>query len=102
MNRKNFLSALVTMAPGITALQGESRDDEELKTAIIPPYLKTGDTIGITSPAGYILRHEIQPAILQMESWGFNVRIGDTIGKRDSSFGGTDDERAGDFQQMLD
>ena len=37
-----------------------------------------------------------------MENWGFKIRIGDTVGKKDFTFGGTDEERAKDFQQMLD
>src|SRR4029077_13305620 len=72
------------------------------QSPIIPPYLQNGDSIGITCPAGYITLQEIQPAIQQIESWGFKIRIGDTVGKKDFTFGGTDDERAKDFQQMLD
>ena len=37
-----------------------------------------------------------------MESWGFVVRVGMTVGKRDFSFGGTDEERARDMQILLD
>jgi len=37
-----------------------------------------------------------------MESWGYQIKVGDTIGKRDFTFGGTDEERRKDFQQMLD
>lgn len=69
---------------------------------LIPPYLKRGDIIGITSPAGYITLTELQPAIQQMESWGLKIRIGNTIDKRDFTFGGTDAERAADFQRLLD
>ncbi len=58
--------------------------------------------MGITSPAGYITIEELQPAIEQIQSWGLKVRLGTTIGKRDFSFGGTDQERAQDFQRMLD
>jgi len=58
--------------------------------------------IGITAPAGHIDLNEIQPAVIQMESWGFKTKIGSTIGKKDFTFGGTDDERANDFQAMLD
>ncbi|WP_414649302.1 S66 peptidase family protein [Chitinophaga sp.] len=36
-----------------------------------------------------------------MESWGFNIRIGKTVGDRDFSFGGTDAERLADLQAML-
>ncbi|MEO6914708.1 MAG: LD-carboxypeptidase, partial [Chitinophagaceae bacterium] len=73
------------------------------KTAVkTPPYLKPGDAIGIFCPAGFISIPEIQPSILQIESWGFKVIVGDTVGKKDFSFGGTDNERAADFQRMLD
>ena len=37
-----------------------------------------------------------------MESWGYKIQIGETIDKRDFTFGGTDEERTKDFQQMLD
>lgn len=67
-----------------------------------PPSLKTGDTIGICSPAGFILLEDIAPAIARLELWGFKVRVGMTVGKRDGSFGGTDKERAQDLQEMLD
>lgn len=58
--------------------------------------------MGITSPAGYITLKEIQPATDKLNEWGFQVVVGTTIGKRDYTFGGTDEERAADFQQMLD
>lgn len=58
--------------------------------------------IGITSPAGPITPEEIQPALSVLESWGFRFKIGNTIGKRDFNFGGTDEERLRDLQQMLD
>lgn len=68
----------------------------------IPSYLKSGDTIGITSPAGYITSEQVQASALIMQGWGFNVKIGDAIGKRDFTFGGTDEERTMDMQRMLD
>ncbi|MEO6647447.1 MAG: LD-carboxypeptidase [Chitinophagaceae bacterium] len=101
MNRKNFLSSILASAATIPSLHNSLRDPDE-GAAIIPPYLKAGDTIGITSPAGFITREEIQPAVIQMENWGFKIRAGDTIGKRDFGFGGTDAERTADLQQMMD
>ncbi len=101
MNRKIFLSSLMVGAIAAPLVAGSGKSFVE-PASIIPPYLKAGDIIGITSPAGFITREELQPSILQMESWGFKVRIGNTIGKRDFSFGGTDAERAADLQQMLD
>jgi muramoyltetrapeptide carboxypeptidase len=76
--------------------------DNDEPAVIIPTYLKSGDTIGITSPAGYVTLQEIQPAIKQMESWALSVKIGESIGKRNFTFGGTDEERMMDFQRMID
>jgi muramoyltetrapeptide carboxypeptidase len=58
--------------------------------------------IGITSPAGYITVEEIQPAIKLMQDWGYKIKIGNSIGKRDFTRGGSELERATDLQQMLD
>lgn len=68
----------------------------------MPPYLKKGDTIGIACPAGYISLEDIQPAVSKIKEWGFEVKIGNTVGKKDFTYGGTDKERLDDFQQMLD
>ena len=106
MNRKNFLSSVITAGLSLPVLPGMAAAGKKLidepQDPIIPPYLKAGDTIGITCPAGYIMLADIQPAIQQMESWGLKVRVGDTVGKRDFSFGGGDDDRTRDLQQMLD
>ncbi|HEX5667967.1 MAG TPA: LD-carboxypeptidase, partial [Chitinophagaceae bacterium] len=67
-----------------------------------PPSLKPGDKIAITSPAGYITTEDIQPAKQMLESWGLVVRVGSTIGKRDYTFGGTDEERLKDLQLLMD
>jgi muramoyltetrapeptide carboxypeptidase len=101
MKRKNFIcSAAAVLAA--SKLSGFPAICAEENLFSLPPYLKPGDTIGITSPAGYITAEEIQPAVRKMEEWGYKVKPGDTIGKRDFTFGGTDEERANDFQQMLD
>lgn len=106
MNRKDFFKIslpAVTMAPAL--LGSKSVNAVTPHTAVkftMPAYLQPGDTIGITSPAGYISLAEIQPAVQLLKEWGFNVAIGNTIGKRNFTFGGTDAERLTDLQQMLD
>ena len=105
MKRKDFLSyvlaggSLLPVLPAMAAHAGKEGDD--YKKPVIPPYLKPGDTIGITCPAGFIMLKEIEPAMEQMKSWGFTIKVGDTVGKRDFTFGGSDADRAADFQQML-
>lgn len=99
MKRKDFLSAIIPAVASVKAVSLSSI--EESGSPIMPPYLKPGDTIGITSPAGYITAEEIAPAISRFKEWGFNTAIGSTIGQRDFTFGGTDAERLADMQQML-
>lgn len=100
MKRKDFLSSFAVAAAAAGSISSTIAIPE--KNGIIPPYLKPGDTIGITSPAGYITVKEIQSAIGKLKEWGYNVKVGDTIGKRAFTFGGTDEERLADLQQMLD
>ena len=89
MNRKHFLSSFLVAGlplPGWSVWRNEGENDAP--APILPRYLKPGDTIGITCPAGFITLPEIQPAMLQMIEWGFNIKEGDTVGKRDFTFGG--------------
>lgn len=102
MNRKHFLSFLAASSLTMGSFKAWSSPKALAKETEIPPYLQPGAIIGITSPAGYITLEQIRPAVQLMESWGFKIQIGNTIGKRDFSLGGTDDERTGDLQQMLD
>jgi muramoyltetrapeptide carboxypeptidase len=106
MHRKNFLSFIASSALSFP-LSGYHKSSPAVqrfnpKKFAIPPYLQAGDTIGITCPAGYISHEAIQPSVKLMESWGYKIREGSTVGKRDFTFGGSDNERMQDFQQMLD
>lgn len=103
MKRKQFIkSAATLLAASSMTLPAGAAISEEDDAGILPMHLKAGDIIGLISPAGYITVEEIQSAIKKMEEWGYKIRIGETIGKRDFTFGGSDDERVKDFQAMLD
>jgi muramoyltetrapeptide carboxypeptidase len=69
---------------------------------IQPSHLKQGDTIGIVCPSGYIPLEKVQICIETLEKWGYQVRLGKTVGAKKDSFSGTDTERAADLQFMLD
>lgn len=105
MDRKRFISSLVTASAALSTSRALANMPENLiaksghKT---PPYLQAGDTIGIISPSGYISLAEIMPAVQLIQSWGFNVTIGDNTGKKNFIYGGTDEERTTDLQEMLD
>jgi len=108
MDRKHFLSSALLAGASLSTVKSwainPNPSDEPLNSGKyrIPPYLKPGDTIGITCPAGFITKEEIAPSVKLMESWGYKIKIGKTVGARDFTYGGTDQERATDLQQMLD
>jgi muramoyltetrapeptide carboxypeptidase len=105
MKRNSFLQmagmgllSMPLMAAPLTSIAAE-RAARKIRQ---PRYLQSGDTIGITCPAGFASEETILPCKAILESWGYKVRLGDTVGKTDHTFGGTDTERAADFQRMMD
>jgi len=69
----------------------------------IPPYLKKGDRIAITCPAGYMPKEKAQTCIATLQQWGFEVMVGNTLGSKSKNyFSGTDEIRLNELQAMLD
>ncbi|AMM50494.1 peptidase S66 [Rufibacter sp. DG15C] len=66
------------------------------------PALQKGDTVGIVCLARKVSLEDIQLGVQLLESWGLLVVLGKTIGAEDHYFGGTDELRTTDFQEMLD
>jgi len=56
----------------------------------IPPYLKKGDTIGIVCPSGFMPYENAVTCIQTLESWGYKVKVGSTLGSQFHYFSGTD------------
>lgn len=67
-----------------------------------PPNLSAGDNVRIISTARKISPGEVIPAKDIIESWGFNVQLGDNLYSVQDQFAGSDEERASDFQKALD
>ena len=54
MKRKSFISSIIPLGAVLTGMaKGEEMFTTD-KFSTIPPYLKEGDVVGITSPAGFI------------------------------------------------
>lgn len=101
MHRKKFIASFIPLTIAASSIKSKPSLNYPKKVRI-PPYLKPGDCISITCPAGYISADAIRPAVELMESWGFRVEIGKTVNKRHFTLGGTDEERTADLQYMLD
>ena len=69
---------------------------------IIPKYLQPGDTIGIIAPARKISEKEIYPFYELISSWKLNYINGKHLFGEYNQYSGTDEERAADFQDMLE
>ncbi len=67
-----------------------------------PPYLQKGSVVGITCPSGYVSKERVAYAIELLQLWGFEVKVGQTVGSEYHYFSGDDDSRLQDLQNMLD
>lgn len=68
-----------------------------------PKYLKPGDTIGLVCPAGYMAIEKAEACITTLQQWGYQVKVGNTVGSASQNyFSGDDNERLADLQSMLD
>jgi muramoyltetrapeptide carboxypeptidase len=69
---------------------------------IQPQFLKSGDAIGITCPSGYLPKERVVAAQQHLESKGYRVVLGKTIGSEYFYFSDTDERRLADLQALLD
>src|SRR5262245_13242728 len=68
---------------------------------IRPPYLKEGDTVALVATARKVSKAEMKGCIDILKAWGLVVQTGKSLFRDDRQFGGTDEERAADFQRAL-
>jgi muramoyltetrapeptide carboxypeptidase len=68
---------------------------------LFPKPLQKGNTIAIVCTARFVEKEQLQFSIDFFHSWDLEVVIGNSVGLKDNQFGGTDEERAKDFQQQL-
>ncbi len=69
---------------------------------IQPQNLQAGDIIGMVCPAGSIPMEKVQKCVETLTGWGYQVKLGKTVGAKMNCFSATDSERAADLQEMLD
>ena len=63
--------------------------------------LVPGDTIGIVAPASSVTEDQMQPAMRWLESFGYAVNLGKSVGARDRFLAGADADRARDLTDMF-
>jgi muramoyltetrapeptide carboxypeptidase len=74
---------------------------QKKKKLIVPPFLKSGDTIGIATPASPYKAEALQEGIRVLKRWGFQVVLGrEGIGHK-RYLAGTDRDRAGEIMGLF-
>lgn len=66
------------------------------------PFLNIGDLIAVTAPASQVKHEEIVKGVQMLNDWGFQVKIGSTVGNAYHDFSATREERLKEFQSFLD
>jgi muramoyltetrapeptide carboxypeptidase len=69
---------------------------------LIPPFLKKGDTIGITATARKISKEELESAVNIIESNGYKVQFAVHLFAVENQFAGSDEQRKNDLQSLID
>ena len=98
MHRRKFLGG-VAATTTLATLPAWSQSTDP--TTITPPRLKTGDTIGLVTPATYLTEEQLREAIEAFARLGFKVRYTPNMLVRKGYLGGTDQQRADDINRFF-
>ena len=72
-----------------------------LQKTITPSFLQTGDTVGLIAPAYRIEPAKWEPVIPLLQSWGLQVKTGNSLKLQDHIFAGNDFQRLDDLVTMM-
>lgn len=101
MHRRTFLTAAA--APLLLPTAGFTRlGQPQAPTAIKPPRLRQGDTVGLVTPATAMYQQEeVDIARESLEGLGLKVIVGQHVRDRHGSLGGQDTDRAADINRFF-
>jgi len=100
MNRRGFVQKTSLLAVGSLALSSFKHVKPNLK--ILPNWLKKGDIIGLTAPAGAIFNsHQISKIKSKLTSLGFKVLLGRTLYEQDGFLAGNDEFRVQELHSLF-
>jgi len=68
---------------------------------ITPPFLQTGDTVGLIAPGYHATPEQWEPVIPLLQSWGLQVTTGKSLRFQDGVFAGNDFQRLNDLAAMM-
>jgi muramoyltetrapeptide carboxypeptidase len=68
----------------------------------VPPFLKSGDCIGVAATARWVTPEQLKPAIDLFHSWGFRVKVAGNVHTQHFQLAGTAEERTQGLQELMD
>ena len=69
----------------------------------VPPFLKSGDTVGVVAPASWFSYSELADGLrILRDDWQLNVIEGESLQAKDGPFAGSDELRRNDLQRLFD
>ena len=106
MKRRDFIkhSGLIAGSislTGTTQIKTTNSKTQPNVNKIKPNRLKSGDTIGLIAPAGYISDDALKESIENIESLGFKTYYTDRIKSKYGYLAGSDQNRADDINHMF-
>lgn len=72
--------------------------------SLLPPRLKSGDTVGIVSPSGLVtqqLKGQLETGIKHLESFGLKTKLAKNVFANSLGFSATAEEKAADINNMF-
>lgn len=101
-NRREFIPLFAGSLAGL-AFSFKTENLEGVPPEIIAPHrLKTGDTIGITCPAGPVRKtQEVEEFRSILHQLGFKTMVGESVKRKTGFLAGTDEQRAKEFMGMV-
>ncbi len=101
MKRRQFSKQLSIGTLATLASTGMWGNTPGKKKKIKPKRLKKGDVIGLITPGSYIGDEALEKAVSNLESMGFQVKMGQHIRSERGFTAGTDTERLTDLHAMF-
>lgn len=96
MTRRDLLRLLAAVAITPDVLAAPSP-----RSLVKPARLKRGDLVGLVAPCGVVGEPGIQKRVVNLESLGFKVRVGDHAMASYGGYAGTVEQRVADLHRMF-
>ncbi|WPR77542.1 LD-carboxypeptidase [Algoriphagus sp. NG3] len=102
MQKRAFLKSLGLLSASLPLVSWDTAHKSFDSPPLLPKAIEKGDTVGLISPSAATAdRMQFTYAKEALEALGFQVKLGKSLQNRYGHLAGTDEERAGDLNEMF-